>query len=111
LPPPPPPPPQSAPASDIEQDSDLDEILPTPPRHRPTTPGTPPSNELPLIVPPPHSEDSLKRIAEPSPLRYSYAPQMQAPSDFRSPTPDDRSPASDQEILDEEEGGWSIVDS
>jgi len=110
---PPPPPPPSAPASDFEQDSDLDEILPTPPRHRPTTPGTPPSNEVPLIVPPPHADDPPRKIAEPSPLRHSYAPPMRTSSDSRSSTPDDQSPShltptvpvSEQEILDEEEGG------
>jgi hypothetical protein len=110
---PPPPPPVSAPASDVEQDSDLDEILPTPPRHRPTTTGVPPSNEVPLIVPPPHSEDSLRKIVEPSPLRHSYPSPIYTLSDSRSSTPEDQSPSqltstlsvSDQEILDEEEGG------
>lgn len=109
---PPPPPPLSAPVSDIEQDSDLDEILPTPLRRRSTTPGMPPSNEVPLIVPPPpHAEDPLRRAAEPSPLRHSYPPAIHASSDSRSPTPEDQSlsylattSTSDQEVLDEEEG-------
>jgi hypothetical protein len=110
---PPPPPPESAPASDVEHDSDLDEVLPTPPRHRPTTPGMPPSNEVPLIVPPPHAEDPPRKVAEPSPLRHSYQPPTRASSDSRSSTSEDQSPphvtrhlsVSDQEILDEEEGG------
>lgn len=113
---PPPPPPSSAPASDVEHDSDLDEILPTPPRHRPSTPGMPPSNEVPLIVPPPHGEDPSRKVAEPSPLRHSYPSPIYAFSDSGSSYDDDQSPVhfsdsspvSEQEILDEEEGGTFI---
>ena len=111
LPPPPPPPPVSVPASDVEHDSDLDEILPTPPRYRPTTPGVPPTNEVPLIVPPRHAEeDSPRKVVEPSPLRHSYPPPIHGFSYSRSPTPEDQYPShptstSDHEVLDEEEGG------
>lgn len=103
------PPALSTPTSDVE--SDYDEVLPTRPRHRPTTPGTPPANEVPLIVPPPVSEDSTKK-PDPSPLRQSaYPPHVQPESSPMPPeeiSPTHLTPthsASDQEILDEEEGG------
>ncbi|KAF9465326.1 hypothetical protein BDZ94DRAFT_1254292 [Collybia nuda] len=101
------PPAISTPTSDVE--SDYDEVLPTRPRHRPMTPGTPPPNEVPLIVPPPASEDTTKK-PDPSPLRQSaFPPHSQTDS---SPIPPEVSPThltptlsvSEQEILDEEEG-------
>ncbi|KAF8074003.1 hypothetical protein FPV67DRAFT_778972 [Lyophyllum atratum] len=107
----PPPPPLSASISDLEQDSDFDEVLPTRPRHRPMTPSTPPvtTNDIPLIVPPPTSEDASKKV-EPSPLRHSAYPapeSVAAPTAPREDSPSLLSPkssVSDQEILDEEEG-------
>lgn len=112
----PPPPPISAPVSDVEQDSENDEVLPIPPRRRPMTPGTPPSNDVPLIVPPPGVDDSAKK-AEPSPLRQTSYPAEKQTSTVLTPTssgdasPSHLSPArsvSDQEILDDEEGGQLI---
>ncbi|KAF5377964.1 hypothetical protein D9615_006705 [Tricholomella constricta] len=108
----PPPSTLSAPVSDVEQDSDFDEVLPTPPRHRPMTPGAPPTNEIPLIVPPPISDDATKK-AEPSPLRQTSYPEPEpsvlVPETTRSgeASPSLLSPSlsvSDQEILDDEEG-------
>lgn len=106
--------PVSAQVSDVE--SDFDEVLPTRPRHRPMTPasrpmtpGAPPTNEIPLIVPPPTVDESAKRV-EPSPLRKtSYTDNVQtivipahrmgdiSPS-LLSP------PLSASEVLDDEEG-------
>lgn len=102
------PPALSTPTSDVE--SDYDEVLPTRPRHRPGTPGTPPANEVPLIVPPPVSDEPTKK-PEPSPLRQStyLAHGQHEPS----PPPADELPTPlaptlpDQEIWDDEEGGKS----
>ncbi|KAG5646032.1 hypothetical protein DXG03_004634 [Asterophora parasitica] len=115
----PPPPTVSAPVSDVEQDSDYyDEVLPTPPRHRPVTPGTrpvtpgtPQANEIPLIVPPPTSDDASK----PSPLRQATYPDFGTEQTVLAPVhtgSGEPSPSllyphpssSDQEVLDEEEG-------
>ncbi|KAG6816408.1 hypothetical protein H0H87_006212 [Tephrocybe sp. NHM501043] len=112
------PPAISAPASDVD-DSDYDEALPTRPRHRPDTPSTPPapSNEIPLIVPPPASDETVKRV-EPSPLRHSSYPDSAVqPREGATPSSGEVSPAllsppvpsppargTNQEVLDEEEG-------
>ncbi|KAG6835916.1 hypothetical protein H0H93_013376 [Arthromyces matolae] len=112
IPPPPPPPAaapppiiesaESAPVSDME-DSDFGEALPTPPRHRPDTPATPPapSNEIPLIVPPPHvvSDEPVR----PSPLRQSLYSNAVVEPPLLSPPPV-QGTQTQQEVLDEEEG-------
>ncbi|KAG6877697.1 hypothetical protein C0993_005022 [Termitomyces sp. T159_Od127] len=116
----PPPPMPSAPVSDAE-DSDSGEALPAPLRQRPATPATPPAppNEIPLIVPPPVSNEQVRRV-DPSPLHQSsypavteqivYVPPPFAGSgETSSALLSPRAPlrlthGSDQEILDEEEG-------
>ncbi|GLB38687.1 putative SH3 domain-containing protein [Lyophyllum shimeji] len=107
----PPPPTLSASISDLEQDSDS-EALPTRPRHRPMTPGTPPTNEIPLIVPPPASDDSFRTV-EPSPLRHASYPASEQTvlvtptTESGEVSPSHLSPTlslSEQEVLDEEEG-------
>ncbi|KAG6919231.1 hypothetical protein DXG01_008027 [Tephrocybe rancida] len=104
------PPTISAPVSDVE-DSDFDEVLPTPPRHRPGTPGTPvaQSNEIPLIVPPPTSDEAVKS----SPLRHSSYPDgpekkaatpTMTSGEVSRPLVSPPIHRSTREILDEEEG-------
>ncbi|KAG6854297.1 hypothetical protein C0991_008546 [Blastosporella zonata] len=109
------PPTVSTSVSDVD-DSDFDEVLPTPPRYRPDTPATPPaeSNEIPLIVPPPASDEAVKK-AEPLPLRNTSHPEV---ADAATPssasgeaTPALLSAPIPQEILDEEEGGELIMPS
>ncbi|KAG6902629.1 hypothetical protein C0995_014235 [Termitomyces sp. Mi166 len=112
------PPTVSAPVSDAE-DSDFGEVLPTPPRHRPATPATPPAppNEIPLIVPPPASDELVKKV-EFSPLRQSSHPEAvivhvppppvssgeSSPALLSPPIPSPPGHGTDQEVLDEEEG-------
>ncbi|KAG5350921.1 hypothetical protein E4T56_gene18266 [Termitomyces sp. T112] len=110
----------SAPVSDAE-DSDFGEVLPTPPRRRPATPATPPAppNEIPLIVPPPVSDEPVRRV-EPSPLWQSSHPETGEQIDHVSPSHAGSgglsstlllplvhslsSHGTNQEVLDEEEG-------
>ncbi|KAG6813006.1 hypothetical protein H0H92_014743 [Tricholoma furcatifolium] len=117
------PPPGSEPVLDVDE-SDFDEVLPTPPRHRPVTPGTPPvqsaTNEIPLIVPPPGPAGDAARRADPSPLRQSSYPQEAVERSSVSVASDESSspallsppvsspplpePEPTREVLDEDEG-------
>ncbi|KAG6898401.1 hypothetical protein C0992_004112 [Termitomyces sp. T32_za158] len=117
------PPTSSAPVSDAE-DSDFGEVLPTLPRRMLATPSTPPAprDEIPLIVPPPVSDEQVRRV-DPTPLRQSSYPEVsepivhvpppfvgsgETPSALLSPPiPLHPTHGTDQEVLDEEEGGQS----
>lgn len=117
----PPPPTPSAPVSDAE-DYDSGEVLPPPTHQGPATFPTPPAplNEIPMIVPPPVSDEQVQRDV-PSPLGQKSYPEAAEPT-VHVPPPfvgsGETSLAllsprislhptngADQEVLDEEEGG------
>jgi len=89
--------PLSPPASDVE--SDYGETLP----RRPVTPGTPPTNEMPIVVPP--RVGVSEEVVKPSPLRNSYQVSTSSTGPLLSPETEAK---SRQEIIDEEEGGLSL---